>query len=245
MEPREYDRTASAEEGHWWFRALRTVLADLIEQGSRESPIGGPALDAGCGTGGNLRHLLADRAAVGIDRSPLALAHAESRTSAPLARGSIGELPFRDRSFGLVLCADVLYHREVKDDIAALREFRRVLQPGGWLVVNVPAYNSLRSAHDRAMHTARRYRRKSLSDRLRRAGLRPERIVSWNGLLLGPALLMRFLRRTSGDESDITALPAAVNQFLFGCARIDTFLARHRLLPFGLSVAGLAQRDDR
>ena len=112
------------------------------------------------------------------------------------------------------------------------------------LVVNVPAFDSLRSAHDRAMHTARRYSRPRLRNLLLDADLQPVRVVYWNGLLLGPAALIRWLRKDRGNRSEITRLPGSVNGLLRGVARIDAAAALRGWLPAGLSVAAIARREN-
>jgi len=241
VEPEEYARTARAEESHFWFRELRWILGGL-----EKSPLSATflrALDAGCGTGGNLRVLQGRYRAIGIDLSPIALKIARTKTAAPLARASVLDLPFGAESFDLVLSADVIYHRDVTDDVAALRELRRVLKPGGTLLVNVPAFEGLRSAHDRAVHTARRYNRAMLRDRLIAAGLLPVRVIYWNSLLLPAAALVRLVRRSDSGGSDIISFPAPLNAILSAVARVDAALALSGLMPAGLSVAAAARRE--
>jgi SAM-dependent methyltransferase len=278
VEPEEYGRTAAAEDRHFWFRESRAIWAGLLryaETARRHRGSGAEpevsvvaaagrrrliTLDAGCGTGGNLRALEEpaargpavpgesgpghDRIAIGVDLSPIALDLARRRVRSPLVRGSILALPFREGSFDVALCADVLYHAEVRDDVTALRELRRVIRPGGVLCVNVPAFDALRSAHDRAMHTARRYTRDRLRERLVTAGFAAERIIYWNGLLLLPAILIRLLRKRGGSRSEIVDLPPMMNGILWGIARLDATLALRGLLPAGLSVAAVAKREN-
>jgi SAM-dependent methyltransferase len=242
VEPEEYARTAAAEERHFWFRELRWIWRGLV---SREtSGARGRALDAGCGTGENLRLLEEAHRATGIDLSPLALAVARGKARSPLARATIMALPFRDESFDLILSADVIYHADVADDVAALREMRRVLKRGGFLIVNVPAFEGLRSAHDRAVHTARRYDRAMLRDRLIAAGFVPRRVIYWNALLLPIAAMVRRIRRDDSGGSDIVLLPRALNAILTAIARIDAGLALLGLFPAGLSVAAAARRES-
>jgi SAM-dependent methyltransferase len=59
-------------------------------------------------------------------------------------------MPFATDGFDLAVCLDVIEHLE--DDRAALRELRRVVAPGGSLLVTVPAYERLWSAHDELNH---------------------------------------------------------------------------------------------
>lgn len=248
MEPRAYDETAEAEMTHWWFRELRRIWSVLL---AAAHPPGGPALrilDAGCGTGGNLRFVEEGDAfragiAFGVDLSARALAHAARQTRAPLVRASVTALPFRAGSFDAVLCTDVLYHADVRDEGAALGEMRRVLRERGSLVVNVPAFESLRSAHDRAMHTARRYRRSRVRALLEASGFEVVRILYWNGILFLPAVLFRFATRRRTSGSDLARSGALTNGLLSVVARVDAKLALLRLFPAGTSIAALARRS--
>jgi SAM-dependent methyltransferase len=96
----------------------------------------GPILDAGCGTGLNLRHLPVG--STGIDINPRNIELLRARLPGhPVVEGDIEAMPFGDDSFGTVLCTEVLEH--VPDPAAAIREFRRVLRPGGVLIGSVPA----------------------------------------------------------------------------------------------------------
>jgi ubiquinone/menaquinone biosynthesis C-methylase UbiE len=100
------------------------------------APAGQPILDAGCGTGLNLRHLPAG--SVGLDINPRNVALIESRLPRHrVVLGDIEAMPFEDGSFGAVLCTEVLEH--IPDPAKALGEIRRVLKPGGVLIGSVPA----------------------------------------------------------------------------------------------------------
>ena len=76
----------------------------------------------------------------GLDRSPALLAEAESRRGDAewprLVRGDYRELPFEDASFDAVFnLFSSLGYLERDKDVGVLREFRRVLRPGGALVM--------------------------------------------------------------------------------------------------------------
>jgi len=95
-----------------------------------------PILDAGCGTGLNLRNL--PPGSVGLDINPrnaeLIRARLPSHT---VVLGDLEAMPFEDASFGTILCSEVLEH--VPDPEVALAEIERVLRPGGILIGSVPA----------------------------------------------------------------------------------------------------------
>jgi ubiquinone/menaquinone biosynthesis C-methylase UbiE len=97
-------------------------------------------LDAGCGTGLNLRHL--PEGSVGVDINPRNIALLRQRLpNHTVIEGDVEALPFGDASFGTVLCTEVIEH--IPDPSAALAEYRRVLQPGGVLIGSVPARSAI------------------------------------------------------------------------------------------------------
>ena len=99
-----------------------------------------PILDAGCGTGLNLRHL--PEGSVGVDINPRNIALVRQRLpNHTVIEGDVEAMPFDDASFGTVLCTEVIEH--IPDPSAALAEYRRVLQPGGVLIGSVPARSAI------------------------------------------------------------------------------------------------------
>lgn len=119
--------------------ALRAAIA-LAGPGSDDR-----VLDVGTGTGALLRELARSRArpaeVVGVDASTRMLAHARS-AGLPgewrLQREDARRLPFSDERFSLVFAAYLLNVLSDEDGEAVLRETRRVLVPGGRLVVVTP-----------------------------------------------------------------------------------------------------------
>ncbi|MHC4916521.1 MAG: class I SAM-dependent methyltransferase [Planctomycetota bacterium] len=113
----------------------RAYLDELVER--LELRPGMTVLDAGSGTG-NLSVLLERRGAraVGLDFSPEALSiHRRKSAAAPLLRASLEEeLPFCEGTFDRVVCASVLFSLSEDGVRTALREFARVLRPGGLLL---------------------------------------------------------------------------------------------------------------
>ncbi len=246
MEPGEYDRIAQLEERHWWYRGMQAMAEGWLRQWVLPAvwQEGGPrtqVLDAGCGTGGGLRWLAAHSQVTGIDFHALAVAYA-ARTGHAVAQASVAALPFASQYFDAVTCFDVLYHAAVPDDGTALCELARVLRPGGWLLLRVPAYDWLRGAHDRQVHTRERYTRPGLRRKLVAAGLAVQRL-SYAGLwLLPPALLRRLWPGQRAAHSDLSLPPAPLNRLLHSLLLAEGWWLRRGTLPAGLSLLALARR---
>jgi SAM-dependent methyltransferase len=227
------------EDTHWWFRSKRTLVLSLL---GRYGALGGPGLDVGCGAGGTLAVLATQGAWVGVDADPAALRLSRRRGLAHLAGGGAEALPFREGTFAACLCLDLLYHRNVVSESGALRECHRVLRAGGLLLVTDSAFKWLRSAHDEAVHTARRYTRRELVERVRTAGFTPL-LASYAYCLVFPAIAaVRLARRGAGGGSDIFSLPRPLNTALLGVQAVERALLRLGSLPFGSSVVLVARK---
>jgi SAM-dependent methyltransferase len=237
MRAEAYAEMAALEERHWWFRGRRAVIAALLARAGVRPGV--RMLDAGCGTGGNLRAFGGLGPSEGIDDSAEAVAVCHARGLTQVVRGTLDALPYEDGAFGLILATDVLEHLD--DDVGALRELRRVAAPGAALIVTVPAHPWLWSAHDEAVHHRRRYRRAELLGRARVAAWRPEVVTGFNTLLLPPIALARLARR-GRDGTDHDATPPALDRVLVQPMRLEgKLVARGVDLPPGVSL-GLALR---
>ncbi len=244
MEPEEYARIHHHEQRHFWYRGVHALFVGAL---ARSLP-GGPQrlLDAGCGTGGLLESIgkrFPRARRFGFDLSPHALRLAPARASAPLARASIEQVPFRDASFDAVVSADVLYHRAVADDAAALRELARVTRPGGVVLLNLPAHRDLYGAHDAFVHTQRRYERADVLRIAAAAGLSVERLCWFNSALYPIARARRRNTRHSAAKSDVSLPPAPINGLLAAWLRFEAWWTLRAPAPAGLSLFAILRRQ--
>jgi len=235
---RDYElQTHQAEDRHWWYRGRRTVLEGVLAglAPARDARI----LDAGCGSGRNMLELARYGEVTGIELSETSVALARERNSGEVVAGSVLEMPFADASFDLAVSLDVIEHLE--DDLAALRELRRTVAPGGSLLVTVPAYQWLWSGHDEINHHHRRYTRGSLQSVAEQAGWRQARTTYFNSLLLPVAIVLRVLERfntkTTESSLDLWIPPEPVNWLLERPLALEAALiARGGRIPAGLSL---------
>ncbi|HEX2187214.1 MAG TPA: methyltransferase domain-containing protein, partial [Chloroflexota bacterium] len=212
MNVAEYEAMYRLEDRLWWYVGMRRVAERVLDGRLERVPQGRTAaqriLDAGCGTGGNLRWLEAFGSVYGIDLSAHAIGFCRQRGLQTVARGSVTALPYADRSFDLITSFDVIYHLGVEDDLAALREMHRVLRPGGHLLVRVPAIPQLASHHDAAVHTRQRYTLGELREKTERAGFEVLRASYANTLLFPLAAIARLMARVPSPASRVPSRQA-------------------------------------
>lgn len=110
------------------------VLSSLLPQ----RHLGQRWLDAGCGTGTLSRWLARERgfSVVAIDASEQMLLNALPEEGVDYRRSNVIKTGFPECSFDGVLCSSVLEY--IPSIEAALREFHRLLKPGGALLASVP-----------------------------------------------------------------------------------------------------------
>jgi SAM-dependent methyltransferase len=235
---RDYElQTHQAEDRHWWYRGRRKVLERVVED--LRLPARARILDAGCGSGRNMVELARHGTVTGVELADASVSLARERGAGEVIAGSVLEMPFEADSFDLAASLDVIEHLE--DDLAALRELRRVVAPGGSLLVTVPAYQWLWSGHDEINHHFRRYTRRSLQRAGEEAGWHQVRTTYFNSLLLPAAILLRvldrFSRKTTESSLDLWVPPEPMNWLLERPLQLEAgLIGRGGRIPAGLSL---------
>lgn len=224
------------EQSHWWHIGRRKILAGFVEDICRRVTDRRPRiLDVGCGTGANLLMLSKYGEAEGVDISEDALAFCRERGLDKVKLGAAEELPYEDGTFDLVTAFDVVEHMD--DDLAGLSEMRRVLRPGGRVLLFVPTFMFLWGLQDDVSNHRRRYRLPELRRVLEHAGFEIERTTYANITFFLPILLIRKLMRVTGMKTDsensinVPSLNGVLGR-LFGA---ESLILRHMNLPFGVS----------
>lgn len=247
MNEAEYHTMFEAEDRHWWYVALHELVLQSLPGNNGTLAI----FDAGCGTG-RLMELLALRgAAEGCDASATALSLCRKRGLTAVVKADLNTIMPRQERYDVITSIDVLYHRDITDDAAVLRKLYSALKPGGRLIFQVPAYEWLRSGHDDAVHTGRRYTRKQVKHMVQACGFVVEKATYRVTLLFVPLALIRLIgsmvrRRRAEPEaaSDVRKHSTAVNGILSMIMKSENRLLKHCSLPFGASVFVVARKPE-
>lgn len=255
MQTEDYEYLYQLEEKFWWFAGMREVTAALLDPFLSEQRAR-VILDAGCGTGGNLawlrRYVGAGRV-VGLDYVNTALRFCQQNSERYLVQASATDLPFAEAAFDLVTSFDVLVQIPgAGADEQAMREMWRVLKPGGIAFVRGAAYEWMKSGHDAALDTQRRYALRELSGKLEHTGFRVLRQTYANSLLFPVAALRRLVLKRLGladSGSDVKPLPPSrqwLNRLFERALLLEAGYLRRPTakLPFGLSAICIVQKPN-
>ncbi len=240
------------EDRHWWFasrtRAILAYLDRYVGPGQQDRRV----LDVGCGAGNMMHHLSHYGHVTGIDLYSKPLEVARQR-GLDVQEGSADDLPFDDQTFDVVTLLDVVEH--VPNEHGVFSECRRVLKPGGKLVVTVPALMWLWSHNDVINAHQRRYTRAELNQKLTRHGLRVL-AASYNNFFLFPMAAGLILARRGRAEPELASphfdddayqvemepAPPGMNGVLTGVGKVEAGLVKRVALPIGTSIICLAER---
>lgn len=251
MKDREYQVMADVENVHWWYRGLRDLISRVLQARGFTERSELRVLDAGCGTGENLR-MLRDQFRIaylgGFDPSALALDLARRKVpEADLYQSDLCQPELRAEEYDLVLNCDVLCITGLESARDGMRRIAQRIRPGGLLIVNLPAFQWLYSRHDQAVGTRRRFTATEIRSFLESLGLRVE-LLTYRLWTLFPAILltrlpsMLFRPRTS-VQSDLS-IP---NPWISHCltrvlAWENRAILRGVRFPWGSSVFASASR---
>ena len=242
MQSHHYPILYRVEETHWWYVGRRRIIQTLVEKIVNSS--NPRILDVGCGTGANLKMLAECGRAEGVDISPQAVDFCRERGLDSVKLGAIEQLPYESGSFELVTALDVIEHLD--DDVAGLREIRRVLCRDGRVLVFVPAFMFLWGVQDDVSNHRRRYTLPSLLKAVEAAGFAIEWSSYANVSFFLPVLVVRSVMRWLGLRAETEyginiSLMNGPFSWLFAAER---FILKRGKIPFGVSAVCFARKVD-
>jgi SAM-dependent methyltransferase len=239
MERVVYKQMAELDQRHWWYRARRQILAELIRREAALPP-DPHILEIGCGTGHNLAMLQGFGHIDALELDEEARHIAEGRLGRQVMSAPLPELAgVPDRHYDLIGAFDVIEH--IDDDDGALASIADKLKPGGKFLMTVPAHQWMWSAHDVVNHHKRRYSKRALKALIERSPLKLSKVGYFNSLLFPLAAAERLASRLRGREDADVKLPSApINGALETVFAAERYLVGRLPLPPGLSLFAVA-----
>jgi SAM-dependent methyltransferase len=211
-------------------------------------------LDVGCGAGNMIHHLSHYGRVKGLEIDPRPVKKAHERGYDVEQFDATQPMPFEANTFDVVTALDVIEHNQ--DDLAILADSYRILKPGGYMMITVPAFMWLWSHNDELNAHVRRYTAAELRAKLSQAGFTIKRITYNNFFIFPLAAALLLLRRFTKakkelashhldqDEYQVEMEPASppVNAVLTRVGQIEAGLIRLLNLPVGTSLIALGQK---
>jgi ubiquinone/menaquinone biosynthesis C-methylase UbiE len=220
----------------WWYTARRKLLREAAAQavrGKREARV----LDMGCAA-----QLDFDNAAVyrvcNVHPSLKVLAFRQMESDTDLVCSQVEELALASNSFDAIVAGDFL--QTCPDDLAALREMRRVLKDGGQLCLTVPAYSFLWGEDDEIRGHQRRYTISELRRKLNTCGFQIHRASYFVASAFVPLVMGRMAKdifhKSIRDSSHYPRPSRVANSAMTTVLDAERHLMHYINLPFGTRV---------
>lgn len=220
---------------HWWWRVREQILLDKIARllaRVEDARI----LDVGCGAGLFFDALARFGHVEGIE-SDAAAAQRNETSRGRIAIGELDDSYAPTAPFDLILMLDVLEHVPRAD--ALVERAAGILKSSGRILITVPSFDWLWTAHDDMNHHLRRYTSRGLRQMIGDAGLVPIDTHYMFQSLVVPKLIVRAKERLTAGRPTVPKIPSpAVNRALRAWYRAEYSLLRWA--PLGSSLMAVA-----
>ncbi len=227
------------QENHWWFRARRKILFSILKKHISSGNCS--ILEIGCGTGGNLSMLKKLGQVSAMEMNEFSVNYASKNNSIPVKTGWLPDnIPFT-KKFDVICLFDVLEH--IQNDQAALKAAIKMLNPGGIIMLTIPAHKWLFGSHDKMHNHYRRYSSKDLKKKIAVSGIKLIRLSHFNFLLFPVLMITRAFDLIVDPETALgySTPNKILNTILYSVFSLEKYLINKISLPFGGSVFAIVK----
>lgn len=233
------ERYRELYERHWWWRAREAWVLARLEASLTGEPAG-PILDVGCGDGLLFDKLRRFGDPEGLEADASVVTE-HGRRRGPIHIGAFNSDFASGKRFRLILMLDVLEH--LPDGVTALERARELLLPGGRLILTVPAFQLLWTAHDELNHHRLRYDRRSLRRELEQAGFERYRMRYFFHWLFPLKIMVRIKEAVLDGSPSVPEVPhPTLNRLFYALSRLEQATWGRLALPLGSSLWAEARR---
>lgn len=236
----------NSEDLYCWFRARKNLISLLLEKTCPQNN-NINILDIGCGTGTELEILkkFGEVSALDINKEALSLAQEKD---IKIILGNIENYDIGQEKYSHVCAFDILEH--LQKDSLVLEKIYAALKKGGFFIFTVPAFPFLFSEHDIALEHKRRYTKKEIITKLKKANFSIEKTGYWNSILfpmiaslrIGKILIAK-IRKNLKNKPETSELNGPANEILFQILNFENKLIENNInIPYGLSIYGIARK---
>ena len=240
----EYENMANFERSYWWHKGRLFLIRLWLEKILAEfSGTGKPQIfEVGCGTGATNVVLNEYGNTTSMDVSSEAVKYCKQRGIKNVFVADIVTMNISKYKgkFDVALALDVLEH--IQDDVEAMVQVYKLLKPGGYFLITVPAYKFLWSHHDEALHHKRRYHSLEITQKLRDVGFKITKRSHFVFTLFFPVLFIKvfvgnFFGRTAYPKtSSYVKLPDSLNNLLTYILKVEAWVLNYVYLPLGTTI---------
>ena len=148
------------------------------------------------------------------------------------------KLPFKNESFDVVICGDVIEHLE--DDKGIIKEITRILGKDGTFILTTPAYSKFYGEHDKLIGHYRRYNKDDYLSIAQDNDFKIKKIRYVGSSILLPFILSQRFKRSKVFYTGKSSLEGKITPILNLICKIDVFLR----LPFGICIIGIFIKNE-
>ena len=233
MERNVYIRQHNQNKNHWWFEGRKLILRAILKKYFNNKK---KILDYGCGVGINLGMLSKFGKVFYYDNSRLAINYVRKNYPNKKFFININKLYKYKKKFDLIVATDVIEH--IKNDKKEIIKISDLLKKDGYILITVPAFQSLYSSKDISLKHYRRYNKENLHNLLNKY-FHEIKFTYFNFILFLPiAILILFFKITKIKFINrVEKKPNFfINKLAFYLFAFESFFINKMKFPFGISL---------